>query len=87
MTIGVLQRDETDQRKIVFTINQLCEHENAVSAGVGVASLPAPSTTNRGSLAFVIDSTTNVWGAIAAGGGANAVLLMSNGTNWTVIGK
>jgi hypothetical protein len=38
-------------------------------------------------IAAINNSTTNVWGAVIAGGGANSVLAFYNGTNWTVIGK
>jgi len=31
-----------------------------------------------------MDSTTAVWGAVIAGGGAYRVLAYYNGTNWTV---
>lgn len=40
-----------------------------------------------GSIAAFTDSNTAVWGATIAGGGANYVLALYNGTNWTVIGK
>lgn len=33
------------------------------------------------------DSNTAVWGATAAGGGANRVKVRYNGSNWTVVGK
>ncbi len=52
---------------------------------VAFASLPAPV---KGMVAMVTDATTNVWGAVVAGGGgANNVLVVYNGANWTVIGK
>lgn len=34
----------------------------------------------------ITDSNTATWGATAAGGGANRVLVRYNGTNWTVVG-
>lgn len=40
-----------------------------------------------GSIAAFTDSNTAVWGATIAGGGANYVLAVYNGANWTVIGK
>lgn len=51
------------------------------------ASLPAASAANRGTLACLTDSSTPVWGAVIAGGGANVVLAFSDGSNWTVAGK
>lgn len=51
---------------------------------VAFASLP---TAAEGAIASVNDSSTNVWGATIAGGGANKVLAYYNGTNWTVAAK
>lgn len=51
------------------------------------AALPAASAANEGSLAAIMDSSTAVWGATIAGGGANHVLGYSDGSAWTVIGK
>lgn len=48
------------------------------------AALPAAV---EGTVASITDGSTNVWGAVVAGGGANHVLIFYNGTNWTVIGK
>jgi hypothetical protein len=53
---------------------------------VTFSQLPA-AVGNLGMTFVVTDSNTNVWGAAVAGGGANTVLVWSNGTNWTVIGK
>jgi hypothetical protein len=35
----------------------------------------------------ITDCNTATWGATAAGGGSNHVLVRYNGTNWTVVGK
>jgi len=43
-----------------------------------------PSSPQEGLRIPVMDSTTAVWGAVIAGGGANRVLAYYNGTNWTV---
>lgn len=48
------------------------------------AALPAAGTFGR--VAAVSDSNTATWGATVAGGGANKVLALDNGTNWTVFG-
>ena len=48
------------------------------------AALPAAGTFGR--VAMVSDSTTAVWGATITGGGANKVMALDNGTNWTVCG-
>lgn len=44
----------------------------------------SPSVGDR---AIVTDSTTVVWGATIAGGGANTVFAWWNGAHWTVMGK
>ena len=46
-----------------------------------------PMDPAEGQLHGVTDSTTAVWGAVIAGGGANHVLGYFNGTAWTVAGK
>ena len=51
---------------------------------ITVANLPATGPT--GAVATVTDSTTQVWGAPVAGGGAFTVLVWFNGTAWTVLG-
>lgn len=50
---------------------------------VAFAALP---TAAEGAVAWVNDSTTATWGATISGGGANKVLAVYNGTNWTVAG-
>lgn len=50
-----------------------------VFAGIGT-----PGGTGSGSIAYITDCNTAVLGATAAGGGANLVLVISNGTNWKV---
>jgi hypothetical protein len=49
--------------------------------------LPAASGALKWRTAFVVDSTTAVWGATVTGGGANNVLVVCDGSAWTVIGK
>lgn len=50
-----------------------------------VAALPAAATPGAGALAYVTDATAVVARGIVAGGGTNAVLVMSNGTNWLIV--
>lgn len=54
-------------------------------APLAFASLPASPV--EGMMAWVNDSNTATWGATVAGGGADKVLAVYNGTNWTVAGK
>jgi len=46
-----------------------------------------PSTPTAGMIRSVSDSTTNVWGNVITGGGANLVLAFWNSVAWTVCGK
>lgn len=46
-----------------------------------------PSNPVVGQVANISDGSTAVWGANCIGGGANAVLIRWNGSNWTVCGK
>jgi len=52
--------------------------------GVTVASLPAAAAGNAGATATVTDATVTTIGTTVAGGGANTVLVWSNGTNWRI---
>lgn len=54
------------------------------SVGQAFATLPAASTV-KGQQRYVNDCTTTTPGASAAGGGANFVLVMSNGASWKVV--
>jgi hypothetical protein len=56
-------------------------------APVAFAGLAACSAGNTFTIAAITDSTTITWGATITGGGANTVIGMCDGTNWTVIGK
>ena len=55
----------------------------------GALSTFSCGSGNKGSLAAITDSTTNVWGAIVSGGGTMYPLILAwcNGANFTVIGK
>lgn len=50
-----------------------------------VGSLVAAGTAGAGSLAYVTDATATTARSTVAGGGGNAVLVMSNGTNWLIV--
>lgn len=55
--------------------------------GNAVAFAGRPAMPVEGMMVSFTDSTTNVWGATIAGGGANHVLGYYNGINWTVSAK
>lgn len=74
-----------------YTANRYIMHNNGDASygptAVAFAALAACGTGNKGALAEVTDSSTNVWGATVTGGGANEVGAHCNGTNWTVYAK
>ena len=49
-----------------------------------VATLPSAATSGVGARSFVTDATAPTFGATVAGGGAVAVPVYSDGTNWKV---
>lgn len=49
-----------------------------------VAGLPAAATAGAGARAFVTDANATTFLSVVAGGGANAVPVVSNGTNWLI---
>jgi hypothetical protein len=49
-----------------------------------VATLPAAATVGAGSRAAVSDANATTFNAIVAGGGANFVPVISDGTNWRI---
>ena len=48
------------------------------------SSLPIAATAGAGARSFITDATTTTFLATVAGGGSNAVPVVSNGTNWIV---
>lgn len=57
------------------------------TTSVTVSGLPAAATAGAGARTFVSDSTVAAsgnFGAVVAGGGANAVPVFSDGTNWRI---
>lgn len=53
--------------------------------GTTVASLPTAATAGAGTMAYVTDATANTRLSTAAGGGANKVMVYSDGTNWLIL--
>jgi len=54
------------------------------TTAVVVASLPTAAGAGAGARSFVTDATAATFGTVAAGGGANAVPVWSDGTNWKI---
>ncbi len=52
--------------------------------GHTVATLPAAATAGAGARSFVTDATVTTFASTVAGGGANAVPVYSDGTNWKI---
>lgn len=55
-----------------------------VTGSTTVASLPSASTAGAGARAFVTDANATTFLSTVAGGGANAVPVVSDGTNWLI---
>jgi hypothetical protein len=49
-----------------------------------VAALPSAATSGVGARAFVSDANATTFASTVAGGGANAVPVYSDGTNWKI---
>jgi hypothetical protein len=49
-----------------------------------VATLPSAATSGMGARAFVSDANATTFASTVAGGGANAVPVYSDGTNWKI---
>jgi hypothetical protein len=57
-----------------------------VTKPIGYAAASLPSAANwPGGEAFVVDATAVTIGSVVAGGGANKVKVMSNGTSWKIV--
>jgi len=54
------------------------------SASTVVGSLPAAGTAGAGARHFVTDATVTTFASVVVGGGANAVPVYSDGTNWRI---
>jgi hypothetical protein len=54
------------------------------TTAVAVTSLPAANTVGIGTRHFATDATATTFASIVAGGGANAVPVYSDGTNWRI---
>lgn len=52
--------------------------------GVTVADLPAAAAGNAGSIQYVTDANATTIGSTVAGGGANKVMVWSNGAAWKI---
>jgi hypothetical protein len=55
-----------------------------VTGSTTVASLPSASTAGAGARSFVTDATVTTFMTTVAGGGSNAVPVVSDGTNWKI---
>jgi hypothetical protein len=91
--IGTRSWLDTELAKVAQTLKTIREVLTTIEGRVAdVETLPAltyatlPGSPTAGTFAYITDSNTAVWGATAAGGGANAVAVWFNGTNWTVVG-
>jgi len=49
-----------------------------------VSTLPPAATAGSGARAYVTDANATTFASVVAGGGANAVPVYSDGTNWRI---
>jgi hypothetical protein len=56
----------------------------SLHTGVLAAALPAAAAANAGAIQYVTDASATTIGSVVAGGGANKVMVWSNGTNWKI---
>jgi len=73
-----------DQGVLKRTVEGLDMYGSGHSAPVAVTSLPAAATAGAGARSMVTDATVTTFASIVAGGGANAVPVFSDGTNWRI---
>lgn len=93
INVGQRARDGTGDtlRAAMIKANANFAELYGVLGGVPTLNL-APTTWEQlsapvlGMIACISDSSTNVIGAVIAGGGTHNVLAFYNGTNWTVAG-
>ena len=57
---------------------------NNIKKSRTVAALPNAATSGAGTRAFVTDANATTFSSVVAGGGANAVPVYSDGTNWRI---
>lgn len=55
-----------------------------IFAASTVANLPSASVVGAGARAFVTNANATTFASIVAGGGANKVPVVSDGTNWII---
>lgn len=77
---NALELDESDNPRFA----NLTVSGTVKTTATVFASLPAASTAGAGARSFITDCNTATFLATAAGGGANAVPVVSDGTNWLV---
>lgn len=63
-------------------LRELIEFVNP--AAQTVVTLPAASAVGAGARRFVTDATATTFLSVVAGGGANSVPVVSDGTNWLI---
>ena len=76
---------QSKQDDIGLSPAQIVALKSGILAGSFIVSaLPSISDVPIGARAFVTDATATTFLSIVAGGGANAVPVVSNGTNWVI---
>lgn len=77
---GVLEIDSGTAGQYRDLILRRSQH-----SGVAVSALPAAAAGNAGSIQYVTDANATTISSVVAGGGANKVLVWSDGANWKIM--
>lgn len=65
-------------------MSQTSTMTRSLHQGVIVAALPPASAANAGATQYVTDASATTIGSVVAGGGANKVMVWSNGSDWKI---
>lgn len=89
--LGQLWYNSTDDTLNVYnsanswvTISGSIVTSTVKTTPVAFASLPNPATVGAGTRAFITNSNSTTFNAVAAAGGSNNVPVFSDGVNWRV---
>jgi hypothetical protein len=75
---------ETELRRIQDTLDDLRRGLTLTQTTYLVANLPAADVSGVGAKTFVTDANATTFASVVAGGGANALPVYSDGTNWRI---
>lgn len=74
----------TEQWTDLYVSNTIYANSTVVTTAKLFANLPAAATAGAGARGFITDANTRTFASQVSGGGANALPVFSDGTNWFV---